>query len=564
MEQVRIVTDVLVLGTGAAGCLAALEAAEHAADVVLVNKGALARTGNTNLATVTMAGALGQPGSGDSPEMHMVDTIKGGHYLGSQKLVQILCEEAPKEIYHLNRLGMPWDQSPDGSFDLRPMPGFSRPRGVYYDGKTGRTLQVVLARAVSKQPKITVIDDLHAFWITQSGDSEVTGAFGYEASRGRLVHISAKAVVLATGGAGRMYRTSTMEKASTGDGMAMAYRAGAQLIDMEFHQIFPTGFVWPESLEGILVASSVLWSKGLRLYNALGERFMERYDPVNLENCPRDMLTRAVYKEVTEGRGTPRSGVWLDTNHISDWESVKAEFAKVYVRPTALGVDTRRIEVAPTYHFTMGGVKFDAHGQTSLPRLFVAGEAGGGIHGANRLGGNALTECAVFGVRAGRAASRYCSKPRPETSKNSVDAAMEFLNKASGDGTGPSPHRLRARLNEIMSSYAWVSRTRSEMTKGLGFIRELREESRHVTVTRDEIYNPQLIEAIQLNHMLLLAELVFRSATMREETRGAHCREEFPVESKLWLSNIVVQESGGDVQTHLEPVEFPHVLPEDD
>jgi fumarate reductase (CoM/CoB) subunit A len=566
VEYLTEVTDVLVLGSGAAGCLAALEAAEHTARVVLVNKGALGRTGNTNLATVTLAAAVGHGDPEDSPEVHWADTIVGGHYLGNQELARIMCEEAPKEVYHLNRLGMPWDALPDGRFDLRPMPGFTYPRGVYYDGKTGKTLQVVLARAVLKQPKIRVINDFHAFWIVRTAQGETAGVLGYDASHGCLVLIKAKAVVIATGGAGRIYHTSTMETGSTGDGIAMAYRAGAELVDMEFHQIFPTGFVWPECLRGILVASSVLWSRGLRLYNAAGERFMERYDPIKLENCPRDMLSRAVYREIAEGRGTSRGGVWLDTYHVDDWDAVRTEFAKVYIRPQALGIDTRRIEVAPTYHYTMGGVRFDVHGETTVPRLFVAGEAGGGVHGANRLGGNALAECAVFGVRAGRQAAKYRSQAVPEASPESIERGISFFRSSLGDGSGRKPHQLRADLNRAATSFAWVSRTADGLIRGLDAVEELREESRHLSVSPGMVYNPELIEALQLSHMLLLSDLIFRSALLREETRGAHHREDHPeTDNGKWLVNIIVREGGdGGSETLLEPVDLARFSPEDD
>jgi len=555
--------DVLVVGTGAAGCLAAIEAADNDAEVVLTSKGALGRTGTTNVATVEMAAAIGHGDEEDSPWSHFTDTVIGSRYLANQELAHILCFDSPSMVYYLDSLGMPWDKLPDGRYWQRPMPGMSYRRGVCYDAKTGKMLQGVLAHAVQQRPTIHVLNDFLVFRLLKSTDGQIAGVVGWQSAVGRLLLIRARTVILATGGAGRLYKICGMDTGATGDGMAMAYFAGAELQDMEFHQIFPTGFVWPECIKGMGVASSVLWSKGLRLYNALGDRFMERYDPARLENVPRDQLTWAIYSEIREGRGTEHGGVWLDTHAVENWQAVKTEFAKAYARPQSLGIDTRRMEVGPYYHYTMGGIRFSVDGETTILGLFAAGEAGGGLHGANRLGGNALSECAVFGVRAGRAAARR-KGTLPDIDPAEKSEAVEYFYRVlDRKGPGRLPRDIRTDLAEMMNKYVWVLRAADGLSRALESLGELRSEANVATVTPEPRHHPSLFDALELDLMLVLAEPIVRSALLRTESRGSHQREDFPqADDEKWLCNIVVwRNAHGDAQHRLDPVRFTHCTP---
>jgi succinate dehydrogenase/fumarate reductase flavoprotein subunit len=338
---------------------------------------------------------------------------------------------------------------------------------------------------------------------------------------------------------------------------------------MEMHQFFPTSFAWPPSLKGTGVATSVLWKYGLRLFNALDERFMETLDPLQKEAVTRDELSRAIAREVMEGRGTEHGGVWLDTSATdSNWESIEKEFARVYIRPRQFGVDTRRFEVCPTYHFTMGGARIDESGRTSIKGLLAAGEVAGGVHGANRVGGNALSECFVFGRRAGEAAAEAANdqESTDEIAANACRLKEDMRDLLSRKKGSLRPHIVHAALQEIMAKGAGVMRSRPAAEAALVELESLRERAQAKMIVIHEAeqgsYNLDLLGALQARNMLDLGEVILRSALMREETRGAHCRTDFPdIDNSTSLVNILATQDNGRLRLTRDPVSLLELSP---
>ncbi|MFQ5854064.1 MAG: FAD-dependent oxidoreductase [Anaerolineae bacterium] len=559
-------TDVLVVGTGAAGCRAAIEAAEYGADVALVSKGAYGRSGTTNMAEVVYAAGLAHTDRNDKPWYHFEDTVVEGHWLGDQRLIKILADEAPKTVYDLERYGVPWYRMEDGKYYYQlPTPGHRYDRGVHFDERTGRKVQDALVKEVNKHVKIHPQSDMMVVGLLVD-DGRLVGASAIDLHRGKLVIYETKAVILATGGAGMMYQVNDMERGSTGDGIAMAYRAGAELIAPEMHQFFPTAFVWPETMRGTIVTTSNLWVFGLRMYNALGERFMERYDPVEKENVPRDVLTQCIFREIVEGRGTEHGGVWLDATNIEGWDRLRRDRARSYIWPAKLGVNTDRFEIAPTYHFTMAGIRIDTDAQTNIDGLYAAGEVVGGIHGANRIGGNALPECLAFGAIPGRHAA-LAERPNPIVSDGMVKDEMRRLTKLlvprrEGD---LRPVDVLRELQQIMYRHVGIVRDADSLREGIDNIERLcHEDMPRVGVGAGKVFNWEWIWTIELDCMLEQAKIYAQAALIRTESRGAHYRSDYPeVDNENWLRNIVVRKEAGEPHYYQEPVEFPYIAPDD-
>ncbi|MCC6188480.1 MAG: FAD-binding protein [Anaerolineales bacterium] len=557
----QVKTDVLIIGSGAAGARAAIEAAEFTAAVTLAAKGAPRRSGTTNLAGVHYAAALGHADE-DTPWEHFHDTIVEARWLADQELARVMCLHGPKSVHDLERYGLHWYRTPDGThYKQLPAPGHSFNRGVHYNGKTGKMVQDALIDEVKRHPNIHLLGDV---FITQIlvDDSGVVGAVGIHLERGELLAISTRSVVIATGGAGMVFKVTDMETGSTGDGIAMAFRAGADLIAPEMHQFFPTAFVWPETLRGVAVNSSQLWKLGLRLYNANDERFMERYYPEQKEHMPRDILSQCIFREITEGRGAEHGGVWLDTRWIEEFETLRRDRPRSYIWPEKLGVNVQRIEVAPTYHFTLGGIRINTEAETTIPGLYAAGEVVGATHGANRLAGNALTECLVFGEIAGRnAALRALSttaRPAPEAM---VRAECQRLRGVLPEtGTGRRPRAIYDDLRHAMYHNVGIVRDGRRLRAAVRRVAELREEVRSVQLTNTQHYNVEWIWALELDGMLELADLFATGAEMRTESRGAHYREDYPLlDNENWLKNILVRREGKRHVYWTEPVTLPYL-----
>ena len=570
-EYSRISCDVLVIGTGAAGCAAAIAAAEKTAKVVITNKGAFGRSGTTCLGSVVYAAGLGHTDQRDSPESHFLDTVIEGRYVGNQELVKILAEEAPRTVYDLERYGVAWYKQgkkrinpSEYNYYQLPSPPHRYNRGVHHDERTGQVIQNALCREVLKHSQdIRIIDDVYIWKLVVEGP-RVQGALGLDMRTGNLVVFSSKALIIATGGAGSSYKITDMDTGATGDGYSLALDAGAELIDMEFTQFFPTAFVHPESLHGIIVATSALWTSGLKLYNAEDDRFVAKHYPKYGENLPRDILSRTIFMEIAAGKGTVHGGVWLDTSDIQNWEEIRKDRPRSYIWPERFGVSSRRFEIAPTYHFTLGGIRINEKCETNITGLYAAGEVAGGVHGANRLAGNALAECIVFGQIAGGEAAHFRKEETREIKDSTYQEEQEkirmLLNPGSTRGNS-TPSLLIRELREIMYNYVGVVRSREGLKKAEKDLSAFQEKAENdLKIAHGKIANYDQIHAFELLNMLALCRLVVKAALMREESRGAHYRNDNPkVDNKKWLRNIIFQQKENKLLLKTVKIKTPHV-----
>ena len=570
-ELRKISCDVLVIGTGAAGCAAAITAAEKTAKVVMTNKGTFGRSGTTCLGSVVYAAALGHTDKRDSPEQHFLDTAIEGRYLGNQELVKMLAEEAPRTVYDLERYGVAWYKQGKNRINRNiynyyqlPSPPHKYNRGVHNDERTGQVIQNALCEEVLKHSQdIQVIDDIY-IWKLVVNDKKIQGALGLNLRTGDIVVFSCKAIILATGGSGSSYKVTDMDTGATGDGYSMALNAGVELMDMEFTQFFPTAFIHPESLHGIIVATSALWTSGLKLYNVDNERFMAKQYPELGENLPRDILSRGIFMEITKGKGTSHGGAWLDTSDIQNWEEIRKDRPRSYIWPERFGVSDRRFEVAPTYHFTMGGIRINEGCETNIYGLYAAGEVAGGVHGGNRLAGNALAECMVFGQIAGKEAASLRKDELNEIKEPNIRDEEEKLrllfDPGSSKGNTSSSIFIR-QLRETMYKYVGVVRDKEGLEKAQKEIKELKNRAQNdLKIVPGRIFNYDQIHAFELFNMFELCGVVIRSALMRTESRGAHYRSDYPKSNnKKWLKNIAAKYKDGKILLETANIIMPYV-----
>jgi succinate dehydrogenase / fumarate reductase flavoprotein subunit len=548
--------DVLVIGAGGAGLRAAIEASAAGAKTGVVCKSLLGKA-HTVMAEGGVAAALAHVDSKDSWKVHFRDTMLGGKMLNHWRMAQLHAQEAPDRVRELEEWGAVFDRTEDGRILQRNFGGHSAPRLAHVGDRTGlemiRTLQdhgVHRGLEVFMECTITRL-------FTAGG--RVVGAFAYWRESGRFVVFRAKSIVLATGGIGKAYRITSNSWEYTGDGHALAYEAGAELIDMEFMQFHPTGMVWPPGVQGLLVTEAVRGEGGL-LRNSKGERFMERYDPKRMELSTRDMVSRAIYTEVKEGRGSPHGGAFLDISH-KPAEYVKKKLPSMYHQFMELAdVDITKapMEVGPTTHYIMGGVRVDPDtGAATVPGLFAAGETAGGMHGANRLGGNSLSDLLVFGRRAGagaaEAAKRISAHATPDADQLN-EAEREMLAPFER-GSGPTPYDIHARLQDLMQSHVGIFRVETDLQKAIQEIGSLEREAARVSVTGAREYNPGWHLARDLRSMLICCQAVARSALLRKESRGGHARIDYPnLDPELGKKNTVVRRDGDSMSVTQAPL----------
>jgi len=550
VDYVVVDTDVLVIGAGGAGLRGAIAAAEGGARVLVVCKSLLGKA-HTVMAEGGVAAAMHNVAYQDSWEVHFADTMKGGKLINDWRMAEIHARESPDRVLELERWGAVFDRTWQGRIHQRPFGAHTYPRLAHIGDRTGleliRTLQdrAVHSAGVEVHMEATVFKLL-------IDDARVVGALAYRRADGSLVMYRCGAVLLASGGAGKMYRVTSNSWESTGDGTALAYDAGAQLRDMEMVQFHPTGMVWPAGVRGILVTEGVRGEGGV-LRNQAGERFMERYDQERMELSSRDVVARAINSEVLAGRGTPHGGAYLDITHRKP-EFIKRKLPSMYEQFLKLAnVDITRhpMEVAPTIHYAMGGVRVDAEtGETSLAGLYAAGEVASGLHGANRLGGNSLSDLLVFGKRAGEAASAT-AKSRGDSARKAVDnaqvdAAIEELMSPLRRPAGESPYKLQAEIQDVMSMHAPIVRDEQGLEEGLRKIGQIgaRCSSCGTGGSDDLRFNPGWHTAYDLRSMLVNAEALLRSALARKESRGAHARSDFPkTDDQLATVNFLVEKT---------------------
>jgi succinate dehydrogenase / fumarate reductase flavoprotein subunit len=546
--------DVLIIGAGGSGLRAAIEALAQGASVGVVCKSLLGKA-HTVMAEGGIAAAMANVDAADNWRTHFRDTKRGGKFLNNWRMAQIHAQEAPERVHELEQWGALFDRTDDGRILQRAFGGHSFKRLCHVGDRTGlemiRTLQdrgVQMGFDVYMECTITRL-------LTDAG--RVVGAFGYWRENGRFVVFKAKSIVLATGGLGKAYPITSNSWEYTGDGMALAYEAGAELMDMEFVQFHPTGMVWPPGVQGLLVTEAVRGEGGI-LRNKNGERFMEKYDPQRMELSTRDVVARAIYTEVKQGRGSEHGGAFLDISH-KPAEYVKRKLPSMYHQFKELAdVDITKgpMEVGPTCHYMMGGVRVDAEtGATTIPGLFAAGEVAAGLHGANRLGGNSLSDLLVFGRRAGLAAAEQARQQNTMTvDAAQIDAAEREALVPFQRNAGESPYVVHADLQKTMQSLVGIFRTEEDLQTAIGEISQLKERLKNLSINGSRMFNPGWHLCADLNSLLTVSEAVARCAAARKESRGAHSRIDFPNYDAVWgKQNNIISRRGNEMALQQRP-----------
>jgi len=573
--------DVVVIGAGGAGLRAAIECSHQGLNTALMCKSLLGKA-HTVMAEGGAAAALGNVDSRDNWKIHFRDTMRGGKFLNDWRMAELHAKQAADRINELEEWGAVFDRTPEGLISQRNFGGHRYPRLAHVGDRTGleiiRTLQDYAVHL-----KMEIYMECTALQLLKDGD-RISGVVAYRRETGEFMLFKCKAVILATGGGGKAWKITSNSWEYTGDGFALAYEAGADLINMEFTQFHPTGMVWPPSVRGILVTEGVRGDGGILLNNKK-ERFMFRYIPEKFaaetadteeeanrwlagdksarrppELLTRDEVARAITKEVNEGRGSPHGGVFLDIASRLAAEKIKRKLPSMYHQFKVLAnLDITRepMEVGPTLHYFMGGIRVNPDSQmATVPGLFACGECTGGMHGANRLGGNSLSDLLVFGRLAGIGAADYINKlaavpaVHDEQVKQVIDRAIAPLNRESGT----NPYLVHEELQNLMQRYVGIVRTAEELKTGLQMLDRVKADAEKTKVDGASQYNPGWHQALSLASLLTTAEAVTRAALTREESRGAHTRLDFPGEREEWLKYNVVIRKGSDGQMQVEKV----------
>ena len=553
--------DVLVIGAGGAGLRAAIEASASGSSVGLVCKSLLGKA-HTVMAEGGIAAAVANVDKQDNWQTHFKDTIKGGKFLNNWRMAQLHAQESPERVLELEKWGALFDRTKDGTILQRPFGGHSCKRLCHVGDRTG----LEMIRTLQDKGVHMGIDVYMECTITRllKSDGKISGAFGYYRENGRFVIFKAKAIILATGGIGKAYKVTSNSWEYTADGQVLAYDCGAELLDTEFVQFHPTGMIWPPGVIGILVTEAVRGEGGI-LTNKEGYRFMEKYDPEKMELSTRDVVARAIYTENKEGRGTPHGGAYLDISHKGA-DYIKKKLPSMYHQFKELAdVDITKgpMEVGPTCHYTMGGVRVDADSAaTSIPGLFAAGEVAGGMHGANRLGGNSLSDLLVFGRRAGAYASEYAKKNKSELKidENEISQAEKEMISFFEKDSGENPYAVHKDLQDLMQNYAGIFRTESDLKHAIEELSKLKERAKKVKVDGSRMYNPGWHMAYDLQSMILYSLAIARCALQRKESRGAHSRIDYPKtdpECGKWNSIVKKANDGAMIVDKIPLSEMP-------
>ncbi len=563
--------DVLVIGAGGAGLRAAIEASAQKARVALVCKSLLGKA-HTVMAEGGAAAALGNVMEEDNWRVHFRDTMRGGKMHNNWRMAQIHAQEAPDRIRELEAWGALFDRTPDGRINQRPFGGHTYSRLAHVGDRTGlEMIRVLQDKAVHAGLDVHMECTIVRLFVV---GGRVAGALGYFRETGRFVLFRTGAIVLATGGIGKAWQITSNSWEYTGDGHALAYEAGAELIDMEFVQFHPTGMVWPPGVRGILVTEGVRGEGGV-LKNAAGERFMFRYMPDMFkgdfadteaeadawvkgdrkknrrppELLTRDVVAKAIVKEIQEGRGSPHGGVFLDIASKQSPDYIKQKLPSMYHQFKELAhvdITTDAMEIGPTTHYVMGGVKVDAETQEStVAGLFAVGEVGGGMHGANRLGGNSLSDLLVFGRRAGLHAAAKRGAP-PSIPDAEVEATMRDALAPFEHEGGENPFAVQSALQAVMQRNAGIIRDKSGLETALTELEKLKGRARKVGITGSREYNPGWHTAMDLRSLLVVSEATARAALERTESRGAHTRSDYPDSDERQAREHIVIKKEGD------------------
>ncbi|MDQ6857932.1 MAG: fumarate reductase/succinate dehydrogenase flavoprotein subunit [Chloroflexota bacterium] len=573
--------DVIVVGAGGAGLRAAVESSAAGARTALICKSLLGKA-HTVMAEGGIAAALGNVWKEDNWRVHFRDTMRGGKLLNNWRMAQLHAQEAPDRVLELEEWGALFDRTPDGLILQRDFGGHRYARLAHVGDRTGlEMIRILQQHAVHKGIDVYMECNLQRL-LTDGG--KIAGALGYWRESGKFVLFGARAVVLATGGVGKAWKITSNSWEYTGDGMAMALDAGADLIDMEMVQFHPTGMIWPPSVRGLLVTEGVRGDGGT-LKNNEGRRFMFDYipdffraDTADTEGeadawyddkknnrrtpdlLPRDEVARAINTEVKAGRGTPHGGVYLDIASRRPAEYIRKRLPSMYHQFKELAdvdITTTAMEIGPTCHYIMGGVRVQPEtAAATVPGLFAAGEVAGGMHGANRLGGNSLSDLLVFGRRAGAGAAAYASRTSARTiDAGEVEAAARVMLAPFEAEGGENPYALHAELQEMMQGLVGIIRTEAELQQAAGALDQLEERLDRVTVEGNRQFNPGWHLALDLRSMITISKVVTRSALLRQESRGGHTREDFPKSDPEWgKKNVVTRKRGARIDLTTEPL----------
>jgi len=540
--------DVLIIGAGGAGLRAAVAAVEKGLSVGIVTKSLLGKA-HTVMAEGGIAAAVANVDPEDSWRQHFIDTLKSGKFLNNWRMVEIFTKEAPDRVIELEQWGALFNRTPQGRISQRPFGGHTYRRLCHVGDRTGlemiRTLQEKVLATDAKVYMETTVTKLF-----KDASGRVVGALVYTRESGRFVHFKVKAVIMATGGWGRIYKVTSNSWEGTGDGCVLAYDAGAELVDMEMVQFHPTGMVWPPGVRGILVTEGVRGEGGI-LRNAEGERYMERYDPEKMELSTRDVVARANYTEVTEGRGSEHGGVYLDITHLGYDGIIKKlpTMHEQFLKLADIDIAREPMEVFPTVHYTMGGIKVDPETcATNVPGLYAAGECAGGLHGANRLGGNSLSDLLVFGRRAGMGVAQYIEGSTHGTQieereiLTEIERVLEPLEKPAGD---ESPYLMQQELQGVMMEHANLMRNEESLKEGLGKVLALKDRLGNVKVGGTRLFNPGWHTAQDIRYLIQISEIILRTALERKERRGAQWRLDYDgPDEELGKINFIVKKNG--------------------
>jgi fumarate reductase (CoM/CoB) subunit A len=561
LDYKTIMCDVLVVGAGGAGCRAAIEASNHNLDVIMLSKELLGKA-HTAMAEGGYNVSLGNVDPDDDPETHFKDTIVGGNYLNNQKLAEILVRNAPQRIFDLEDLGAVFDRTPEGKIAQRPFGKQSWRRTAYASDRTGSEIMVTLVEGVRKS-SVRVFDEVFATRLLVT-NGKISGVCAVDLKYGDYLVFRAKSVVMATGGAGRIFSVTSNAQLDVGDGYGMAYEAGCEMIDMEMIQFHPTGMVKPESAKGRLVTEAVRGEGGILLNNK-GERFMNRYYPEVMELAGRDQVARSIMTEVKEGRGSPDGGVYLSIAHLPR-SIIEFRLESMIEQFEDAGVDIREepMQVSPTAHHFMGGIRIDENSGTNISGLYAAGECTGGVHGGNRLGGNALADTQVYGALAGENASEY-AKGNDHLGVDRDEIQEEFvrLDSMLKRKEGISPAEARDELTELMWTKVQIFRKEDEMQYAVKELKRIEKEvvpkiKVDVPVKR---FNPGWHQAIEFVHMVTTARMVAEAAVLRKGSRGAHYRVDGDPNDNGYYNIVIKKNKDGKMELRKEDLVITSITP---
>jgi len=588
--------DVVIVGAGGAGLRAAIESRASGLKTAIICKSLFGKA-HTVMAEGGIAASMGNVNSNDNWQVHFRDTMRGGKFQNHWRMAELHAKESPDRVWELETYGALFDRTPDGKISQRNFGGHEYPRLAHVGDRTGleliRTLQQKIVSLQQEdfkesgdyESRIKVFAELTVTEILKT-DDKVSGVLGYWRENGKFVLFQAPAVVLATGGIGKSFKVTSNSWEGTGDGHALALKAGGNLMHMEFVQFHPTGMVWPPSVKGILVTESVRGDGGV-LKNSDGKRFMFNYIPAIFKDkyaeteeeadgwyenpdsnrrppelLPRDEVARAINSEVKAGRGSPHGGVFLDVSTRLKPEVIKKRLPSMWHQFKELAdvdITKQAMEVGPTCHYVMGGIQVDPDtgAATGVTGLFAAGEVAGGMHGSNRLGGNSLSDLLVFGRRAGVGASAYVKSlsVKPKVTEQVIEKALNSALAPFNGNSGENPYTVHQELQQVMNDLVGIIRDGSEMREAITKLEGLKKRAKNVMVQGERQFNPGWHLSLDLENMLLVSESIAKSALVREESRGGHTRNDFPTMDKNWRPKHVINSwNGSSVETKIESI----------